>query len=253
MGFFYKVVQFIVLVVFTLVSLMLSFHFFGFIAANTYIYFLETLYQNYLAGLIALAVFLLGILSLLPYFLRSEPRNTIVRDGATGSIRVSLDAVEGLIYRFVSRQSGVKEVKTYLKPVDGGLLIRLKIGVCPHQDIPDLVTDIQESLKDYVSQVVGVKVEKIETVVHSIENEEERTFKPKKREPEPEKEEQPEEEKPPEEKPEEDAPVEETEKDKRRQEDAMEEEIDKKWAEEEIQEEEIQEEEPEKRNQDKDF
>lgn len=176
MGFLYKAIQFIILVGITLGSLLLSFHFFGLISPDIYIYFLRTLYQNYLAGVITLVVFFLGILSLLPYFLRTEPRNTMVRDGKTGAIRVSLDAVEGLIYRFVSRQEGVKEVKTFIKPVEGGLFIRLKLGVSPHQEIPDLVTEIQESLQDYVNQVVGVKVEKIETVVHSIESEERDTF-----------------------------------------------------------------------------
>jgi len=186
-GFFYKAVQFIVLIVITLFSLLLSFHFFGFISPDTYDYFLRTLYENYLAGAIALGVFLLGVLSLLPYFLRTEPRNTVVRDGKTGAIRVSLDAVEGLIYRFVSRQEGVKEVKTVLKPVEGGLFIRLKIGVCPHQEIPDLVNDIQDSLKEYVNQVVGVKVDRIETIVHSIEDEEKNSFKRKHVEPKKEK------------------------------------------------------------------
>ncbi len=232
MGFFYRAIQFIILIVITLGSLLLSFHFFGLISPDIYIYFLRTLYQNYLAGIIGLVVFFLGILSLLPYFLRAEPQNTMVRDGKTGAIRVSLDAVEGLIHRFVSRQEGVKEVKTFIKPVEGGLFIRLKLGVFPHQEIPDLVTDIQESLKDYVSQVVGVKVEKIETVVHSIESEERDTFERKREEVKREK-------------------VEKEKEIEKPQEQVYEEETEEKWVDEETTEEET--EETEEKKQDKDL
>lgn len=168
----YKVIQFVLLFILTLVSLMLSFYFLGFIPPETYVYILENLYLNFWAAGLSLLIFLFGIWGLTPFFLQREPENTLVREGENGEIRVSLHAVDGLIHRFVSQQQGIEEVKTYLQATGEGLKIKLKVGVSPQQDIPELISQIQDALKEYVHKTVGVEVTHVEVLVRTISHEE---------------------------------------------------------------------------------
>lgn len=119
-------------------------------------------------GLVSLLLFVLGIWILQPYLVKKKISKALINDNELGRIGISLSAIESLVQKNVQQQKGVEEVKSRLSRAGEGVEIRLNLKVLPDLDLPQLTTNIQNSLRDYLQRVTGVKIEKVQVLVEEI-------------------------------------------------------------------------------------
>jgi hypothetical protein len=94
-------------------------------------------------------------------------KHVVLAESALGQIRVSLQAVENLVEKVVSKINGVREVKSRMVPVPQGIGIQVRAAVTPEVNVPEVSVEIQNRVKEQVFAVTGLSVN---TVRVSIEN-----------------------------------------------------------------------------------
>ncbi len=128
-----------------------------------------------IAGII---VFLLGIVLLLLSFSgagkqaqeKSKARS-IVQYSETGEIRISLVAIENMVLRVSRQVKGIRETVTRVDYNDQGLLLYVKVKVIPDMQIPQLVSELQKNIKDYIEDMTGTSVAEVKVMVEDIASE----------------------------------------------------------------------------------
>lgn len=117
------------------------------------------------------AVVLIVSLRLLYLAFRRYPRQTIVHETAMGEVRISLDAIENLVRKAVHQVRGVREVKAAVASAPGGVAVRVRASVTPDINIPEASDQIQNTVKNYVRNVVGIGVQEVKITVDNIGDE----------------------------------------------------------------------------------
>lgn len=129
---------------------------------------LETISGRWVTGIVSLILFLASIRFLYFGFGRRRGVQTIVHETPLGEVRVSLDAIENLIRRVARQVQGVRDVKPRVVSGPAGLSVSLKVSVSPDISIPEVSDDLQNTIKNYVRNVVGVGVTEVKTFVENI-------------------------------------------------------------------------------------
>ncbi len=123
---------------------------------------------RWVIGLLGAAFFFVSIRLLYYAFRRRHPSQTVIHDTAMGEIRVSLDAVGNLLRRIGQQSVGVREVKPRVFNDEGGIAVELNLWVSPDVSVPEISDEIQNKVKKYVREVVGVDVTEISIFVEDI-------------------------------------------------------------------------------------
>lgn len=124
----------------------------------------------------ALILVLLGVY-LVILVVRFERRRYVVYKSELGAVRVSTDCIEGLIVESARKVTGIKDVGVRIVDVEHPK-VRLNIQVLPDYNIPQLTEELQETVKQYVNNTVGVNLEEVEIVVVGIAPTEETIMDP---------------------------------------------------------------------------
>lgn len=126
------------------------------------------LYGRWETGAIA-GIFLVGsILILLSSFLNRKIPESVISNGEMGSVSISFNAVENLILKAANNIERLKDVKVKLKPQEDSLSIILNVTVAPDTNIPELTSELQRVVKDYVESMAGISVRGITVKVENI-------------------------------------------------------------------------------------
>ncbi len=123
-------------------------------------------------GLLFAFLFLIGIRLLLLSLNRSSDQQALVQETGHGKVKVSLVAVENLVKKTVRQKKGIKDVKAIVRAPEGkGVQIQIRIVISPEVSVPDLTTELQQTIKDYVMEVVGIEVSEVTIVIDNIATE----------------------------------------------------------------------------------
>ncbi len=135
------------------------------------------LLQTYLTGyneriIIGVIIAVLLIISI-KFFLQAlsvekKPVQAVVHETELGQIRVSVEAIENLIYRVIKQIGGVADIKPRVTCLPEGINIFLRVVLSPEVNIPETSDEIQNRVRDYISEVAGVKVQSVKILVDSI-------------------------------------------------------------------------------------
>jgi uncharacterized alkaline shock family protein YloU len=137
---------------------------------QSYIFsFIQQYYGRIEAGIIGLIFFLIAIRILKPLFVINRSRNAVIKENGLGQVSLSLQAIDALVEKVVVQNRGVKELKSKLDVTKEGLVIFLEVTVTPDIDIPELTTDLQEEIREYLDRTTSVKVNQIEILVNGID------------------------------------------------------------------------------------
>ncbi|MCL5046184.1 MAG: alkaline shock response membrane anchor protein AmaP, partial [Actinobacteria bacterium] len=118
------------------------------------------------------AIFLAVSLRFIWYvFTPRYPRRAIVHETELGEVYVALDAIENLVKKVARQVKGVREVKAKVENNQGGIAIYIRAVVTPETSIPDASLEIQNVLKRYVRDVVGVAVAQTRIAIVNIAGE----------------------------------------------------------------------------------
>lgn len=108
--------------------------------------------------LIAAALAFLGIRSASAGWRQRNPQRerALVRETASGEVRILLSAVENLARRVASEHKGLREVKARTKTADQGIGLSLRAAVTPDVSIPEMSEDLHRRLAERVKYVTGI-------------------------------------------------------------------------------------------------
>ncbi|MGB9642787.1 MAG: alkaline shock response membrane anchor protein AmaP [Candidatus Ratteibacteria bacterium] len=122
------------------------------------------------AGIVGFSMILMGLIWLVYWFDFLIRTKSISLDNPHGKVRISLKAIEEFISKKISTQMPnitSMSVKTSLG--SHGLETLMQLRISGGYNIPELTSQIQELIKNYLEDVVGVeRVSHIEIVVSSI-------------------------------------------------------------------------------------
>lgn len=124
-------------------------------------FFREALYS-------LLGLYILAGIRLAWWGMRPAARQAVVHEGTLGQIRIALSAIEALVEKVVSQNSGVREVKARVVAVPQGIGINVRATVTPDIHIPELSEIMQRQVKDRVLEVTGISVHNVRILVENI-------------------------------------------------------------------------------------
>lgn len=129
-------------------------------------------YTNNVITLIV-AFILLSSLWFIVLSLRSNSKNVnaVVQDTELGQVRISINALENIVNRVTYQIKGVKEVKPKIFEANNGIGIFVEVLVAPDLNIPNMTKEIQNEIRDYLDEIVGLKVNNIRIFVQNISTE----------------------------------------------------------------------------------
>lgn len=122
-----------------------------------------------ITGSVAVLIFVLVLLLQFMCLKRNTEQNTVdIEAGNLGKISITISAVKLIIMKAIREVQGIKEVKPYVKNIEGGLLVNLHMMVNPGQNVPEMVIATQEKVKDYLENIGGLQVAEIKVLVDDI-------------------------------------------------------------------------------------
>lgn len=122
---------------------------------------LQTVYSDYqlriIIGLISAFLVLLSFMFARIIIGRQQREKTIAFDNPSGRVAISLSAMEDLVRRLISKRSEVKEVRPHIVATKKGLDISVKLVLKSDVSIPDMTSDLQESIKRKIQDIIGLE------------------------------------------------------------------------------------------------
>jgi len=106
-----------------------------------------------------------------------ELPETIVSESDLGKVAITLGAVESLVQKVIRDIEDVTESKIYIKKQEDGVSIVLKITVNYDVVIPDLTSEMQTTVKNYVESTAGIRVKNVRIIVSNVSNQKAKAVK----------------------------------------------------------------------------
>ena len=111
--------------------------------------------------LVLLAIYLVVLIS------RSEKKRFIVYPRELGEVKISTACVESLIVEAAEQIPGLAQVRASFTDVVGPK-VTLRATVYPDHNLSQLSEELQESVRAYVEQTVGIVIQEIQVFVDGI-------------------------------------------------------------------------------------
>lgn len=131
-------------------------------------YYLSDLSIRWTLGLILTATFFFSFLFLVKSFGKRPVKFSVLHETDLGQVNITLSALEQLILKGSGNVSGVREVKPSLKLTAAGISLLLKVQVIPDINIPQVSSDLQKTVRDYLLQTSGTSLNEIKVQVTKI-------------------------------------------------------------------------------------
>lgn len=115
------------------------------------------------------ALLLIAIILLVLGFRRSKgPGNAVLKGSEYGEVAISIAAIENMVLRTVQQTQGIKDVSRQVSFTQDGLIINVKIMVMPDVAMPNLTSELQSKIKEYVEEITGITVHEVKVMVENI-------------------------------------------------------------------------------------
>jgi uncharacterized alkaline shock family protein YloU len=101
-----------------------------------------------------------------------EQEKAVILSGALGEVKILKSAIEDFITKVVTEEYSVREAKPKLILKKRGSLVHLNVGVDSSIPIPEIVSKLQNRVKDSLENVIGIQNlrdirVKVKRIVHS--------------------------------------------------------------------------------------
>lgn len=119
-------------------------------------------------GVLLAVVFILSCICFVKNIGRRPVKFSVLHETDFGQISITLSALEQLVLKGASSVSGVREVKPSLRLTAEGFALLLKVQVIPDIHIPQVTSDLQNTVKEYLLRTSGTSLQEIEVQVVKI-------------------------------------------------------------------------------------
>lgn len=131
---------------------------------------LSVIYGRWETGVSGLVLLILCFSILFNVLKSKRLPETIVRDSELGKVCITLSAVESIVQKVLKDLEDVKESRIYIKKQEDGVSITLKITVNFDVIIPELTSELQTTIKNYVESTAGISVKNVSISVNNVSN-----------------------------------------------------------------------------------
>ncbi len=130
---------------------------------------LDTLYSSgwakIIVTIIAIIVIIVSFMLMFARTRKKEPKSALITSTETGSISISLSAVEDMATKHMLKNDAVKGAKVSVSVKDAKIDLTCKLTVTEGTNIPEVLSSLQVSTKQEVETYAGVEVGKISVLV----------------------------------------------------------------------------------------
>jgi uncharacterized alkaline shock family protein YloU len=108
---------------------------------------------------------------------RNRAEDSVVFQSEMGRISVSLDAIEDIVRKALKKFLVIKDCKIKRRLQDGELDILIRLTLWSAMNIPDLVREVQDDIRQKLARVLGmeypieIKAEVVKVEEHMVEDE----------------------------------------------------------------------------------
>lgn len=126
------------------------------------------IYGRWETGLTGLVFLIVSLKFLLSGIKGNKYNQMLISTTSLGEISISLVAIENTVIKTVKEIIGVKDVEVKIRNYSDGIRLILKLNIIPDVNIPEITTEIQKNVKEYVETTTGIKIKEIKVLIGNI-------------------------------------------------------------------------------------
>ncbi|MEG2957245.1 MAG: alkaline shock response membrane anchor protein AmaP [Christensenellaceae bacterium] len=109
---------------------------------------------------IAISIVVIAISCILMFFgiKKDSPKTAKIAVFESGSIVITIKAIEEMVERYVRENKNVKGLRTVVVSYDSYVEIDIEVSVLPEVDIPEITKELQAGLIAYIQTHTGIDV-----------------------------------------------------------------------------------------------
>lgn len=100
---------------------------------------------------------------------RAKPNSALVRRSDIGGSFITVSALNGMVLRHCRADRRVRDCKVSVEVAGDSLRILVRISATPDTVLPELIADLQRSVKEYVEQMSGITVTDVTIRIESTD------------------------------------------------------------------------------------
>lgn len=85
-----------------------------------------------------------------------------------GDVQISMETIENLCLKASSKFRGIRDVKSRIHVTEAGLEITIRAIVDGENSIPQLTTELQKAIHDYVQEITGIPVSHVSVYIANL-------------------------------------------------------------------------------------
>jgi len=123
---------------------------------------------RWLVGLSGAILIFLGIVVFFDNLKSASTPEGVIQELKLGRVVTTVQALESVVHKAVRQVRGVKEVKPIIRVDAAGLTVILNLVLVPDMKVSEIAQQVQENVKNQVSEIVGVEVLEVRIRVDNI-------------------------------------------------------------------------------------
>ena len=127
-------------------------------------------WYQFLYGAILIVLVVVGIGLMFFGIRRETPKTAKIADFESGSIAITVKAIEELVEKYVRESKDIKGLHIRVVSYNEYIDIFTEISIKPDTDIPELTKDMQSGLTEYIQKHTGITVRKNKIMVMNIDD-----------------------------------------------------------------------------------
>jgi len=163
-----NIFSFTIALILIVLTIALSLYSFGLLSVNLIPDLILRSYNSWQAGVVYLAILLMSLFVIYPYFTDRKFKSTNLLSSESGDITITISALSNLIKDRVREKEKFDDLKVKLEEKEEGLKIILSGKLTVPGDLPAISENIQHDLKSYIKQTTGIQVEKVQIRIDDV-------------------------------------------------------------------------------------
>ena len=169
MKIIHKLVLVILLIILMFVSSLFTIYSFGLTGEGFLSLVEQDLYQNYILGIIFLFITIISAIAIYP-LLKSGNETTILQTGKNGDINISLKAIDKIVRTVTLEQEGIDIKDITVNARQNRLYIELVITIKGDLSIPEVSSNLKNSIKERLNETVGTDLAEIKVLIDNVDS-----------------------------------------------------------------------------------
>lgn len=161
----------LLLAIFSLFIILIPFNINGIFSIENIAYNITNMGGNYyytVVGVILLVVSIGFLFSGIIKTKKYDDNSFLVMRNEYGEIIIYSHTIVGLVQNVVDKFSGINNIKTYVKLIEGLIQVEMNGEVLPEINIPEVTKDLQALVKTHIENATGAQVKEIKVKINSV-------------------------------------------------------------------------------------